>query len=446
VSVSTPNRQSAGGFLRAFGLSFCLVFGVARGAPPEPLEPLEPLPPRPTSRPAQAAPPGPDQPGARTPPKKTSTLTVTTQPAGAGRKSLHNMLEKIRDQYDLPALAGAIVEGNRLVASGAVGVRKAGDATPVTVNDQFHLGSCTKAMTATLIAQLVEQGKLRWETTVDEVFPELAVKMDAGYRGVTLEQLLTHRGGVPTDLSPGGLWARLWRQSGTPTQQRSVLVEGVLTRAPQARPGTKFIYSNGGYAIAGAMAERVTGRPWEELMRTMLFAPLRMGSAGFGAPGSAEAMDQPWGHTIKGGKITPVRPGRRADNPAAIGPAGTVHAAMADWASFAALHLIGSQGKGSLLKPESFVKMHATPPGGDYAMGWRVARRDWGGRVLMHAGSNTMWFCVTWIAPEKNFAVLVATNAAGDRCEKAADEAAWALIQHYLSGGVGTRTGPVRDD
>jgi hypothetical protein len=48
-----------------------------------------------------------------------------------------------------------------------------------------------------------------------------------------------------------------------------------------------------------------------------------------------------------------------------------------------------------------------------------------------------MWYCVTWIAPEKNFAVLVATNAAGDRCDKACDDAAWALIQHYLKGGVG---------
>lgn len=416
----------------------------ASAQPPEPLEPLEV---RPTSRPA--TPPAArsaDRPNSRPP----SNLTITTQPAGAGRKSLRSVLERIREKHNLPALAGAIVEGNQLVASGAVGVRKVGDATLVTVQDQFHLGSCTKAMTSTLIATLVEQGKLRWNTTIDEIFPELAGRMHADYRGVTLEQLLMHRGGVPTDLSPGGLWARLWRQSGTPTQQRTVLVEGVLTRAPQARPGTKYIYSNGGYAIAGAMAERVTGKSWEELMRTMLFAPLRMGSAGFGAPGNAEAMDQPWGHTIKGDSIRPVRPGRRADNPAAIGPAGTVHANMGDWAAFAALHLIGDQGKGSLLKPESFVKMHTPPVGGDYALGWVVTQRPWAGakpgapgRVLTHAGSNTMWYCVVWIAPERNFAVLAATNAAGDRCEKAVDEAAWGLIQHYLNGGVGSRSAPV---
>ena len=397
--------------------------------PPEPLEPLQP-----TSQPARPATGG----AAAKPSRKiTGDLTVTTRPVGKGPKTLRNMLETIRAKYDLPALAGAIVEGNQMVAIGAVGVRKAGDETPITVNDQFHLGSCTKAMTATLVAMLVEQGKLRWDTTIADVFPELAPKMHADYRRVTLEQLLTHRGGVPTDLSAGGLWARLWRFSGTPTQARMALLEGVTAQAPHHAPGTTFEYANGGYAIAGAMAERVTGKPWEELLRTMLFAPLRMNTAGFGAPGNAEAMDQPWGHTIQRGKITPIRPGRKADNPVAIGPAGTVHAALADWASFVALHLIGDQGKGGLLKPESFVKLHAPAPGGDYAMGWIVTQRPWGGRVLTHAGSNTMWYCVTWIAPEKNFAVLVATNAAGDKCAQAADEAAWALIQHYLKGGVG---------
>jgi CubicO group peptidase (beta-lactamase class C family) len=75
------------------------------------------------------------------------------------------------------------------------------------------------------------------------------------------------------------------------------------------------------------------------------------------------------------------------------------------------------------------------PDGADnrYAMGWGVAERDWaGGRVLTHTGSNTMWFAVTWIAPEKDFAVLVCCNAAGEKATKACDRAASALIQDEL--------------
>jgi CubicO group peptidase (beta-lactamase class C family) len=61
-----------------------------------------------------------------------------------------------------------------LSAVGAVGVRKYGTDTPVTINDQFHLGSDTKAMTATMLATLVEEGKLSWGTRLEQVFPDLA--------------------------------------------------------------------------------------------------------------------------------------------------------------------------------------------------------------------------------------------------------------------------------
>src|SRR6185369_3637125 len=141
---------------------------------------------------------------------------------------------------------------------GACGVRKAGGTEAATMGDKFHLGSDTKAMTATLMAVLVEEGKLKWTTTVGEVFGDEVKGMDAGWKGVTLEQLLTHRAGAPGNLDAGGLWGRLGERKGTPTQQRMELLDGVVTRPPVNPPGTKFEYANAGYAIAGAMAEKVT--------------------------------------------------------------------------------------------------------------------------------------------------------------------------------------------
>ena len=69
-------------------------------------------------------------------------------------------------------------------------------------------------------------------------------------------------------------------------------------------------------------------------------------------------------------------------------------------------------------------------------MGWSIAERDWAGskkRVLTHNGSNNLWFCVTWIAPELDFAVLVCCNQGGPKADKACDEVAWALIQDELA-------------
>src|SRR5215212_2418790 len=104
--------------------------------------------------------------------------------------SLDPVLQPYLVRYDLPAVAAAVVRNGTVVAAGAVGTRRAGTDTPVTVSDRFHIGSDTKAMTALLAAMFVEEGRLRWDSTVGEVFPELAATMDAGLRRVTLEQLL----------------------------------------------------------------------------------------------------------------------------------------------------------------------------------------------------------------------------------------------------------------
>lgn len=342
------------------------------------------------------------------------------------------VLATIRAKHDLPAMAGAIVAAGELEAVGADGVRERGKPEKATTSDLWHLGSCTKAMTATLCAQLVEEKKLTWTTTVGELFADVK-EIDPAWKPVTLEQLLTNHAGAPASLDADGLWARLWSQTGTPKEQRRALVDGVLKHPPVSKPGTTYLYSNAGFSIAGAMAEVVAKEPYESLIAKRLFEPLGMKSAGFGAPGKADVVDQPRGHGADG---KPVAPGPAADNPAAIAPAGRVHCTIGDWAKFVAAHSRGETNGGSkLLAPESFVKLH-TPVADDshYAMGWIVAERDWaGGRALTHSGSNTMWYCTAWFAPARDFAVVVTSNQGGDEAAKACDEACWALIQDHLA-------------
>ena len=355
-----------------------------------------------------------------------TVLTVTAAPSTPADTT--QSLEAIRKKHDLPALAVVVVKDGRICDRAAVGVRKWGESTPVTTNDIFHIGSCTKSMTATLTAMLIEDGKLRWDTTIAEVVPELKGKMDKQYETVTVEQLLTHRGGVP-GTPPAAAWKRAWEQKGTPTLQRREFIEAVLRPPPEAAPGTKKIYSNQGYAIIGAMLERITGTPWETLITERLFKPLHMDSAGFGPPGKTGAVDQPWGHTRKLLVTVPLQ----EDNPPAIAPGGRVHCSLDDLARFTMFHMQRGRQDG-LLKPNTLNRLHTPPAGGDYACGWVVVKRDWaGGNALMHNGSNTMWYVVMWLAPEKDFSVVAATNIAGSGAEKGCDEAATAMIQQWLA-------------
>jgi CubicO group peptidase (beta-lactamase class C family) len=326
----------------------------------------------------------------------------------------------VRDQNELPGLLGAIQLGGEIAAIGAVGVRKVGSSEPIRVSDQVHIGSCTKAMTATLIGMLVEERKLSWGSTIREVFAEISGELHPQYQSVTLSQLLTHRAGLPHD----GPW---WGLAGeTPTEKRRALLTTMLVDKPATKPGSTYAYSNVGYVLAGHMAEQVTGESWESLLRARLFEPLGMESAGFGSPGHLGKLDQPWGHRTTGKQLQPTL----LDNAPAMGPAGTVHCSIPDWARFATLHLQGEHEGSRLLKPATLRTLHTPPQGRDYAAGWMVTVQSWaGGLALTHNGCNTCWYATIWLAPILNVAIFVATNRGDQRAATACNAAVLELIQ-----------------
>jgi CubicO group peptidase (beta-lactamase class C family) len=176
-----------------------------------------------------------------------------------------------------------------------------------------------------------------------------------------------------------------------------------------------------------------------------------MASAGFGSPGHADRVDQPWGHLPRStdqkqdenqktsgdpssAKARPPAPSL-LDNVSALGPAGTVHVSIPDWARFARLHLDSATdtrrdpATPRLLKPETLQTLHTAPEGSTYAGGWVVAERDWaGGKALTHVGSNTVWVASIWLAPARDLAFFAATNVGGEVAIRACDQAITALI------------------
>ena len=141
--------------------------------------------------------------------------------------------------------------------------------------------------------------------------------------------------------------------------------------------------------------------------------------------------DRPWGHIGEVGKQVAMF----HDNPPSMGPAGTVHCSLRDWAKFIQLHLgveptTGKASSKPLLKRKTLASLHTPNEGEDYALGWMVLKRAWSkGPVLHHNGSNTMWLCVAWLAPKEKFAVLVTCNHGGGAA--ACDDLAAACIAEY---------------
>lgn len=348
----------------------------------------------------------------------------------ADRRDLSALLEPILAESKLPSLAAAVVIGDEIVGVGSAGVRKLGDTTPVTDQDKYHIGSCTKTMTATSTAILIEDGLLDWNTTIGDVLGNEIPKLHSDYRDVTVEQLLAHVGGFPKR-APAKPWSAAWRNQGKipPVEQRMIFVTELLSSKPEYQPGTKSVYSNQGYAVAGVMLETLAGKPWEELMQERLFAPLGMKSAGFRAPASSDRLDQPWGHQGK----TPVAPEPRGDNPSAIAPAGMVHCTIEDWAKFARYHLQREPG-GILKNADSFDRLHSTLENSQSrgVGGWLVHNQErFGGHAIQMTGSNTMWYALFWIFPSRDIAIVVATNSGAPNAFQTCDKAVVALMGEF---------------
>ncbi len=362
--------------------------------------------------------------------------------------SLDDMLKPYLEQYRLPAVAAAVVKDGKIVSAGAVGERKFGSGIPVTVNDRFHIGSDTKAFTATLAGMLVDRGDMTWATTIGEVFPELAPQMDAGFRSITISQLLSHTSGIPADNAEFvELLAKSTFEEGNLDDLRYWLLEQWMGKPLQAPPGQRFAYSNMGYTVAGAMIERVAKKSWEELIREWIFDPLELKTAGLGSQATLGRIDAALGHGIlDDGKIKAFMAGPGDDNPQIIGPTGLAHMSVLDFARWAGWNAGEGKRGPSLLKPETLKLLHTavvdmpsaknpapgTPSSGKYGLGWVIVTTDWSSQPLVfHGGSNQKNLAHIWFSPGKDFAMVVVTNISSAKANDALFDIADKLYKQF---------------
>jgi CubicO group peptidase (beta-lactamase class C family) len=321
-------------------------------------------------------------------------IDAQVEPGSDASEAIGRILSEVVDEDKAPGIAAAIISSKGVIACGAAGVRKAGSATQLKTSDSVCLGSCTKAMTCAMLATLVDEGKLGWEMTLTEAIPELRRHIHRDYHDITLWQLMTHRAGIEDYFTYD---QRLTKE------KRLGLLKEELSGAPAHKQGD-FYYSNLGYVAAACMAERVTELLWETLMAERLFRRLGMTSAGFGFPGTRGQIDQPWGHQRSGDRWRPSQ----SDCSEALGPAGTVHCTIDDWAAFLSLFL---SAENSLLDAGTMSKL--VQPIGYYAGGWGVTESPpWAnGYTLSHNGSNGMWYSSVIVAPGRDRAYVVVTNS-----------------------------------
>ena len=354
-----------------------------------------------------------------------------------GQESLDAQLETIRSSRHMPGLSAMAVKNGRIVAQGAAGLRREGEAARLLVTDPINIASCTKWMTATVAGRLVDRGVIAWSTRVRDLFPEYA-KFNAAFAEATLDQLLAHRAGIQQGSTfEKNHWPQLLAQKGTIPQIRRWVSETVLEDAPEVAPGT-FLYANQGYTVAATMLEIASGRDWETLMREEIFTPLGMKSATLGIVYDAALPPKaPVGHELPAGETTPVprapmKPAVHLRYQASNGPGGYVACTLQDWAKFLQAQVKNDH----YLSAATAQRLQEPFSGNDgYSRGIGVADRAWAkpGRALTHSGDIFGEDTVVWMAPAKQFIVVVFTNcrSADKSTMLALDDAAGYLVSHF---------------
>ncbi len=337
-------------------------------------------------------------------------------------KKLTAWVSQQKEKADLVGLGAMVMHHGEIIAGAVDGEREVGTDVALTIRDTWHIGSVTKSITATMIARLVEKDLLRWDTKIEDVFTDNA-KINLLWRDVTLAQLLTHTAGAPQRFS-------FFSNLGDPVEgaervaAREHQVLNILEDKPKTIPGSRFSYSNLGYIIAGAIAEKVTHLPWETLVTQEIFTTLKLSSGGFGEPlNRADTLEHPRGHSKFLGFLS-----RDLDDLSPVyGPAGTIHLSMEDLLTYANEHMQGKQGHGKLLSEKTYQHLH-NPIKKSYAYGWAIkSNQTWvDGPIIWHNGSNGSWYTLLAFIPSLDLSIVVNSNEGN---VSGAEKSAWKIIE-----------------
>jgi CubicO group peptidase (beta-lactamase class C family) len=202
-----------------------------------------------------------------------------------------------------------------------------------------------------------------------------------------------------------------------------------------------------GYMLAGAMLERVTGQTWEELIVERVFDPLELNTAGLGPQSTLGRVDAPLGHEPReGNSPKPLLAGPGGDNPEVMGPAGTAHMSVLDFARWASWNAASGNRGLALVKTDTLRKLHTpviempprpdAPPGtpslGSYGFGWVTMTVPFSREpFLFHGGSNQMNVADILLQPRHRFGIVMMTNVGGRKADDALKVLATELYKSF---------------
>lgn len=312
--------------------------------------------------------------------------------------------DSIRKSNHIPELSYAVVTEKAILEIQAIGLHSVDVPDPASLNDRFHIGSNTKAMTAFIIAKYVEKGKLNWTTQFFDVFPEWKNNSKPEYQNITIQDLLSHRARIQAFQGENDTLIPTFE--GTKQQKRESFGKFVLTLPPVDLDSMNhFTYSNAGYTLATLMIEKLTHKSWEQLVEKVFNRDLKL-KVKLSWPENQIAKDT-WGHSFENEKLTPI-PSNTDYILDYTEPAGDINITLPDYIKFIQLNLQGLAGKNNYLHAKTYQFIHKGME--NYSLGWFNIYEN-GKELSTHFGTAGTYYTVVHIDRIKHIAYIIFTNA-----------------------------------
>ena len=369
---------------------------------------------------------------------------VGQSPPGIDEASLKAKVAEVLDRWPSAGLAVGVVRRGSLEWFLGHGVADAESKVPVTQDTVFRIGSLTKTFTAIAVMQLWEQGLVDLDAPANQYLRSIRlVPAKASFRPATVWHLLTHTAGIgywrrlPDLLQPGvgsGDRARRW---GAPP------LDGYYSNglAVEIEPGTKWVYSNHGFAVLGQIVEDTTGQPLDRYLRDHVFKPLGMEHTDL-IRSERVRPRLATGYVLRAHGLKPV-----ADRGIPTPGSGGIYSTPADMARYLGALLRGGAGEhGSVLKPATVASMfqpHFQPDPRVPGMGLAFEPgQESGHRTVGKTGVVSGFLSAMILAPEDGIGVFAFSNTGGFDNRGTPAPLASALLRHVLGlPGQAIRTG-----
>jgi CubicO group peptidase (beta-lactamase class C family) len=369
-------------------------------------------------------------------------LLLAALPVSASeRAELDRLFEQAMTRYRLPGLAVGVIEHGEVVYVRSDGELRAGSGERIDGQTLFKIASNSKAMTTALLARLVDAGKLGWDDPVTKYLPELRMYDPWVTRNIQVRDLLIHNSGL--GLGAGDLM--LWPEPNA--FSRADIIAGLAHLKPSHSFRSRYAYDNLLYVVAGEVAARAGGKPYDALLREQVFVPLGMRRCQVGAWDRDAIGNVAQPHMRQGAANVVVRadPARIPDSPSMA--AGGVRCSLDDMLAWMRAWLAPDGAAAAWLSPaqrQALWALHTPMPISaqmrdwdgtrlyGYGYGWRIADVD-GQWQVAHTGTLMGMYSALVLLPDRRSGFVILSNGEGGEMRTTLGEA---LLKRFTRPGV----------